>query len=133
MVEAAERDVEQLDTGLKQLYEEGAAQVFFADADARAGRGPVPIVGAIGQLQFDVMLHRLEHEYGAPARLESIGYSQPRWVTGSPQEIERVGGGRGRMLLYDTKGAPLILFADKWTLRATLERETEIEYHEVAP
>ena len=123
----------QLDTGLKQLSEEGAAQVFFAEADARAGRGPVPIVGAVGQLQFDVMLHRLEHEYGAPARLEPIGFSHPRWVTGPAHEIERVGGGRGRMLLYDIKGSPLILFADKWTLRATLERETELEYHDVAP
>jgi peptide chain release factor 3 len=123
----------QLDTGLKQLSEEGAAQVFFAEEDARAGRGPVPIVGAVGQLQFDVMLHRLEHEYGAPARLESIGFSHPRWVTGPKDEIERVGSGRGRMLLYDIKGQPLILFADKWTLRATMERDTEIEYQEVAP
>ena len=57
----------------------------------------------------------------------------PRWVTGPRREIERVGSGRGRMLLYDIKGQPLILFADKWTLRATLERETELQYHEVAP
>ena len=123
----------QLDTGLKQLSEEGAAQVFFTEPDARIGSGPAPIVGAVGQLQFDVMLHRLEHEYGAPARLESIGFANPRWVTGPKDEIERVGSGRGRMLLYDIKGQPLILFADKWTLRATMERETEIEYHEVAP
>jgi peptide chain release factor 3 len=123
----------QLDTGLKQLSEEGAAQVFFADEDARAGRGPAPIVGAVGQLQFDVMVHRLEHEYGAPAKLEPIGYAHPRWVTGPKREIERVGGGRGRMLVYDGKGNPLILFADKWTLRAVLERDTKIEYHEVAP
>ena len=123
----------QLDTGLKQLSEEGAAQVFFADEDARAGRGPAPIVGAVGQLQFDVMVHRLEHEYGAPAKLEPIGFAHPRWVTGPKREIERVGGGRGRMLLYDIKGNPLILFADKWTLRSVLERDTEIEYHEVAP
>jgi peptide chain release factor 3 len=75
----------------------------------------------------------LEHEYGAPAKLEPIGYAHPRWVTGPKREIERVGGGRGRMLVYDGKGNPLILFADKWTLRAVLERDTKIEYHEVAP
>src|SRR4029450_5445218 len=87
----------QLDTGLKQLSEGGAAQVSFADEDARAGRGPAPIVGAVGQLQFDVLLHRLEHEYNAPAKLESVGYSHPRWVTGKKSDIERIASGRGRM------------------------------------
>ena len=123
----------QLDTGLKHLTEEGAAQVFFAEEDARAGRGPAPIVGAVGQLQFDVMLHRLEHEYGAPAKLDPVGYSFPRWVTGQKSDIERIASGRGRMLLYDVKGNPIILFADKWTLRATLERDTELQYFEAAP
>ena len=37
------------------------------------------------------------------------------------------------MLLYDVKGNPLILFADRWTLRATLERDTELQYFEAAP
>src|SRR5690606_27289835 len=41
-----------LDTGLRQLAEEGAVQVFYQDSIA----GPVPIVGAVGQLQFDVLL-----------------------------------------------------------------------------
>jgi peptide chain release factor 3 len=123
----------QLDTGLRQLSEEGAAQVFFSERDAKLGSGPSPIVGAVGQLQFDVMTFRLESEYGAPAKLETITYSHPRWVTGPQREIERVGGGHGRMLLYDNKGNPLILFADRWALRSTLERETEIQFHEAAP
>ena len=92
----------QLDAGLRQLTEEGAAQVFFtsatetsrSDADRRRR----------GQLQFDVMLHRLEHEYGAPCRLERIPCRYPRWVTGPEEEIERVARDRGRMLLYDAKG-----------------------------
>jgi peptide chain release factor 3 len=123
----------QLDTGLKQLSEEGAAQVFFTEPDAKLGSGPSPIVGAVGQLQFDVMLFRLESEYGAPAKLESLGYGYPRWVSGPKAEIERVGTGHGRLLVYDTKGNPLILFADRWAMRSTLERETKVEFRDSAP
>ena len=123
----------QLDTGLKQLSEEGAAQVFFAEADAKLGSGPSPIVGAIGQLQFDVMMFRLESEYGAPAKLEALGYGHPRWVTGDRKEIERVGAAHGRILLYDIKGSPLILFADRWAMRSAMEKETKVQWHAQAP
>ncbi|AHG88984.1 peptide chain release factor 3 [Gemmatirosa kalamazoonensis] len=123
----------QLDTGLKQLSEEGAAQVFFTEPDAKLGSGPSPIVGAVGQLQFDVMLFRLESEYGAPAKLESLGYGHPRWVVGPKADIERVGSGHGRLLVYDVKGNPLILFADRWAMRSTLDRETAIEFRDSAP
>jgi peptide chain release factor 3 len=94
---------------------------------------PTPIVGAVGQLQFDVMMHRLEHEYGAPCRLEKITARYPRWVVGKQGDIERIGRERGRMLLYDAKGHPLILFEDAWGLRWALEREADVTFLEVAP
>jgi peptide chain release factor 3 len=121
----------QLDTGLRQLTEEGAAQVFFTSGTETTS--PTPIVGAVGELQFDVMLHRLEHEYGAVCRLERITARYPRWVTGPMDEIERIARDRGRMLLFDAKGNPLILFEDAWGLRWALEREKGLEFHEVAP
>ena len=65
----------QLDAGLRQLTEEGAAQVFYTSGTDTLS--PTPIVGAVGLLQFDVMLHRLEHEYGAPCRLEKITARYP--------------------------------------------------------
>jgi peptide chain release factor 3 len=123
----------QLDTGLKQLSEEGAAQVFFTEADARLGSGPSPIVGAIGQLQFDVMAFRLETEYGAPAKLEPLGYGHPRWVTGDKQAIERAGQAHGRLLVYDNKGNPLLLFENRWAMRSATEKETALVFHDAAP
>ena len=123
----------QLDTGLKQLSEEGAAQVFFAERDAKLGSGPSPIVGAIGQLQFDVMSFRLETEYGAPAKLEPLGYGHPHWVTGDRKDIEKAGTAHGRILLYDIKGSPMLLFADRWAMRSAVEKETKLEFHEAAP
>jgi peptide chain release factor 3 len=121
----------QLDTGLRQLTEEGAAQVFYTSPSDIAS--PTPIVGAVGLLQFDVMLHRLEHEYGVRCRLEKMAGRFPRWVTGPEAEIERIGRERGRTLLYDAKGNPLVLFEDAWGLRWVLERETAVTFHDVAP
>ncbi|HEX5436945.1 MAG TPA: peptide chain release factor 3 [Gemmatimonadaceae bacterium] len=121
----------QLDTGLRQLTEEGAAQAFYSSGTETTG--PTPIVGAVGLLQFDVMLHRLEHEYGVPCRLESIGYRFPRWVTGKAEDIERLLMDRGRMRLYDAKGHPVILFDSEWLLRWTLERETAVQFHDATP
>jgi peptide chain release factor 3 len=107
--------------------------VFFAEADAKLGSGPSPIVGAIGQLQFDVMSFRLETEYGAPAKLEALGYGYPRWVTGDKKAIEKAGAAHGRILLYDIKGAPMLLFADRWAMRSATEKETALTFHEAAP
>ena len=123
----------QLDTGLKQLSEEGAAQVFFTEEDARLGSGPSPIVGAIGQLQFDVMAFRLETEYGAPAKLEPLGYAHPRWVTGDRKAIERAGTAHGRLLVYDAKGQALLLFENRWAMRSAVEKESGLTFHEAAP
>ena len=75
-----------LDTGLRQLSEEGAAQVFYEDA---AG-GHSPIIGAVGRLQFDVLLHRLEHEYGVKARLSDLPYTAARWIEGTPSALAAV-------------------------------------------
>ena len=119
----------QLDTGLRQLSEEGAAQVFYEDSIV----GPSPIVGAVGQLQFDVLLHRLEHEYSVPATLERLGFSLARWVVGDADAIGRMAEGYGKRLVFDSRGAPLILFENAYTLRATQEREKDVTFHTVAP
>ncbi|HEV2292120.1 MAG TPA: peptide chain release factor 3 [Gemmatimonadales bacterium] len=120
-----------MDAGLRQLTEEGAAQVFFTTGSDVSG--PTPIVGAVGMLQFDVMLHRLEHEYGVRCALEPIAARFPRWVTGPAPVIERLAEAPGRVLLFDAKGAPLLLFADEWTLRHTVSTESGLQFHDVAP
>jgi peptide chain release factor 3 len=118
-----------LDKGLRELTEEGAAQVFFAETQM----GPVPIVGAVGLLQFDVMVHRLENEYGAPCTLEKLPFRYPRWVTGPKSEIEKLGESQDLQLLYDAKNNPVILFRDEWRLRWALERSSGLTFLEAAP
>ena len=121
----------QLDAGLRQLTEEGAAQVFFTSATDISG--PTPIVGAVGMLQFDVLLHRLEHEYRVRCRLEPIVYRYPRWITGEAREIERLSEERGVMRLFDAKGQLLLLFENEWRLRWLSERASGVRFHDVAP
>lgn len=120
-----------LDKGLRELTEEGAAQVFFGESQM----GPVPIVGAVGLLQFDVMLHRLQHEYGAAATLERLPYRYPRWVTGPMAEIRKIAEGSDVTLLFDAKDHPMLVFKDEWKLRWTVDKSagTGLEFHTVAP
>ena len=64
-VELLQLRAKQLRTGLMQLGEEGAIQVF------RPVRSPTMLLGAVGALQFEVAAHRLQHEYGVEARVSS--------------------------------------------------------------
>ncbi|MDZ7591160.1 MAG: hypothetical protein U5L05_10845 [Rubrivivax sp.] len=63
----------QLRAALTQLGEEGAIQVF------RPASGAQKLLGAIGTLQFEVVAHRLEHEYGVRARIGAAPYQAARW------------------------------------------------------
>ena len=119
----------QLDAGLRALSEEGAAQVFFADGDSSA----MPILGAVGLLQFDVMRFRLEHEYGAACRLERIGLGHPRWVTGPEPAIDRAARQPGRLRVFDTRGDSLLLFESEFALQWALDHEPGLSFAELAP
>src|SRR4029453_9486601 len=74
----------QLRAGLTQLGEEGAIQVF------RPVAATMLLLGAVGQLQFEVVAHRLEHEYGVKARITPSRFQVARWVTADdPAELKR--------------------------------------------
>jgi peptide chain release factor 3 len=62
--------------GLTQLLKEGVVQSY----DQPDALVKVPLLGAVGPLQFEVLQYRLESEYGAKSRLESASWSQIRWV-----------------------------------------------------
>lgn len=60
--------------GLMQLCEEGATQFF------RPLMGNDLILGAVGVLQFDVVAHRLQHEYGVQCQFEAVNVNTARWI-----------------------------------------------------
>ena len=47
-----------------------------------------PILAAVGQLQFDVVQHRMKNEYGCDTKLEPIGYSSARWAEGGWEKVD---------------------------------------------
>lgn len=65
----------QLDKGVRQLMDEGVAQLFIQEPGSRK------IIGTVGQLQFDVILYRLLHEYGAKCSFVPINYHKACWIT----------------------------------------------------
>ena len=119
----------QFDTGLRELTEEGAAQVFFAQTEA----GPTPIVGAVGMLQFDVMQYRLEHEYGARIALDRLPFSHARWVVGDNFEPRAFDWEGNRQTVQDRDGLPLVLFRDDWALQHAQEKHPELQFLSAAP
>ncbi len=65
----------QLQKGLQQLSEEGSTQVFSPL------NSPDLIVGAVGQLQFDVVVYRLKDEYKVDAHYEPVSVYTARWIS----------------------------------------------------
>jgi peptide chain release factor 3 len=118
-----------LDRGLRHLAEEGTILLLFSESVS----GPIPIVGAVGRLQFEVLAARLKAEYGVSIRLEPLPFRAARWVTGPEKEIRRISGGYGRKQAVDGDGLPMILFENEWVLSRTVAEEKELQFHDVQP
>ncbi len=103
--------------GIEQLDTEGVVQVLSSDL-----RGDqAPVLAAVGPLQFDVVLHRLEHEFGARAELDHLDYALARRT--DADSARALAGQRGtEVLTRRHDGALLALFSDKWRL-AQIQRE----------
>jgi len=118
-----------LDRGLRHLAEEGTILLLYSHSLS----GPVPIVGAVGRLQFDVLLDRLEREYGVHATLESLPFRCARWVTGPEEEARRVGDVFGRRMVEDAEGHPMILFDTEWSMERIARDAKELKLHDEQP
>jgi len=114
----------QLRQGLVQLGEEGAIQVF------RPLSGGMLLLGAVGTLQFEVVAHRLQHEYGAAARMAPARYSLARWVTcDDPAELKRFIDANAHRVAYDAVDAPTFLAQHHTELRAVEGMWPKIRFH----
>ena len=103
--------------GIEQLDTEGVVQVLASDL-----RGDqAPVLAAVGPLQFDVVLHRLEHEFGGRAELDHLDYTMARRT--DTDGARALAGQRGvEVLTRRHDGAVLALFTDKWRL-GQIQRE----------
>jgi peptide chain release factor 3 len=114
----------QLRTGLAQLGEEGAIQVF------RPADGSALLLGAIGQLQFEVVLNRLENEYGVKARLMSSKYRMARWVSCDDEKmLRRFIDANAHRIAYDAVDAPTFLASFGAELKLAQENYPDVKFH----
>ena len=125
----------QLKAGLAQLGEEGAIQVF------RPVAGSVLMLGAVGQLQFEVVAHRLEHEYGCKARISPCRFQIARWVTcgtahgnedgnaADEKELARFVEANSHRMAFDAVNAPTLLVEYAPELRAIESNWPKISFH----
>jgi peptide chain release factor 3 len=114
----------QLQTGLDQLGEEGAIQVFKPEIG-----GPM-LLGAVGQLQFEVVQHRLKAEYDCDVRLEGCQYTGARWITAdTPGELREFTNAYPQRLALDAAGTLAYLCTSPYDVRLAQERFPKIHFH----
>jgi peptide chain release factor 3 len=117
--------------GLTQLAEEGAIQVFKAILGAEF------IVGVVGQLQLEVMKHRLLHEYSVEADYEAVDYTTARWVTPKLEGRDKIEVRKAMEqfqrrneanLAIDAHGDLAYLAPNKWNLAKVEERFPDVRF-----
>ena len=110
----------QFQKGVSQLAQEGAIQVYRNQYNE-------VIVGAVGQLQFEVFQYRLENEYNAKIRMDRLDFSLARWL--ETEDLEKVKSmlDSRTMLVFDHFDRPLILFANQFTLNYFMEKHSDMK------
>ncbi len=113
----------QMQKAVLQLGEEGTVQIF---SDPFVGLQD-PIVGVVGELQFDVLLYRLNDEYGLDVKLEKLPFSVARWV--STKDETDVGKTiNGGTLYSDITEKPVVLLNREWDLRWLEKENPNLEF-----
>ncbi|HCF72285.1 MAG: peptide chain release factor 3 [Proteobacteria bacterium] len=114
-----------LNKGLDQLSEEGATQVF------RPLDSNEVVLGAIGLLQFDVVAHRLRHEYGVECSFEAVPVATARWISCDDQRnLEEFRRRSRQNLALDASGALAYIAPNAANLRLATERWPDVDFRD---
>ncbi len=109
----------QFQKGLNQLVQEGAIQLF------RSVLMDEYILGAVGQLQFEVFEHRMKGEYNVDITIQSMGSKLARW-TENEQVSENLSSSRS-ILVRDRYGKTAFLFENDFALRWFQEKNPDLK------
>lgn len=113
----------QLEKGIEQLTDEGVAQLF------RQEPGNRKFIGTVGELQFEVIQYRLEHEYGAKCRFEPRAFFKACWMTGDQSKIEEFTKFKAKNIVHDKDGNLVFLAETAWVLKVAIENNPDIKFH----
>ncbi len=114
----------QLEKGIRQLTDEGVAQLFTQYGGNRK------IIGTVGELQFDVIQYRLEHEYGAKNRFNMMNVYKACWITSSDKEkLDDFVKFRQHQVATDKDNNLVYLADSQWMLDQMIKNYPEVEFH----
>ncbi len=113
-------------TGIDQLLQEKVVQRFYP-LDSVSN---IPLLGAVGALQFDVVQHRMQGEYGAETRAEATPWRVTRWLDPEVQP-EAVAGKylSGCLPVKDADGRLAMLFDSEWNMQYFSRENPDIRLH----
>ncbi|HEX3772124.1 MAG TPA: peptide chain release factor 3 [Polyangiaceae bacterium] len=121
----------QLHKGIEQLAQEGTIQLY-RPPDARSGE---LVLGAVGQLQLEVVKYRMASEYDVDVRIESVPQRFARWVSrvdGAPVDMQALMRAEIGLVAVDVRGRPVLLFEGDWALRTAERFHPELVFAETA-
>lgn len=114
----------QLDKGVKQLMDEGVAQLFVSQLNGRK------IIGTVGQLQFEVIQYRLEHEYNALCRWEPIQLYKACWIeSDDAAQIAEFKRRKAQYMAFDKAGRDVFLADSAYILQLAQNDYPHIRFH----
>lgn len=118
--------IKQLRQGLKELGEEGAIQVFRPDTGSNL------LIGAIGQLQFEIVEHRLKHEYGVDVQLLGTNLNVARWLSAEEeQDLKPFMDRHANRIYWDVVNAPTYVTTSRFELDVVMKNAPTIQFHSI--
>ena len=114
----------QLDKGVNQLMDEGVAQLFVSQMNGRK------IIGTVGQLQFEVIQYRLEHEYNAKCRWEPLQMYKACWIESDDEaELEMFKKRKAQYMAFDKDGRDVFMADSAYVLQMAQNDYKHIKFH----
>ncbi|WP_372773285.1 peptide chain release factor 3 [Mangrovibacterium sp.] len=114
----------QLAKGIDQLMEEGVAQLFTSQFNGRK------IIGTVGQLQFEVIQYRLEHEYNAKCRFEMLSMHKACWIEcDDPKMLIEFKKRKHQKMAVDKRGRDVFMADSAFILQMTQSEFKDIKFH----
>ena len=122
-------DAKKYRAGLEQLLQEGVVQSF----QPRNAPPGATLLAAVGPLQFEVVQARLKSEYNAESKLEPAPWTQLRWLSPHPalENPQSLIVASGVAFGSDKFGNPIVLFPNDWTRDYFVEKNPELQLHEM--
>ncbi len=114
----------QLAKGIDQLMEEGVAQLFTSQFNGRK------IIGTVGQLQFEVIQYRLEHEYNAKCRFETLPMHKACWIECNDQKmLTEFKKRKHQKMAIDKRGRDVFMADSGFILQMAQDEFKDIKFH----